>query len=652
MAVSPMAKVMIVSHRSEASELLEALQAEGICQILPAEEAAVARDNPDLAVPAEPPRDIEQTLTSLNKAITFLKDYSQAAKGLSMLAPRVVVDEKAYSQAVSDEQIPRIIEQAERCSSSTEQARGESEKLLEILDRLEPWKELETAVEKIAELQSSSAFTGLLGTNHVEPLAERLVEFNGAIQLVGTSGNRAACIVVCLKESSTDVQKLLRGAEFEPVSFEGMTGTVVELIGQYSEKLRQTQAQLDEFNRQGRSLGKQMLKLQILDDHYSNLLERQQAESKAPATVCTAIFEGWVKRKDYSKLEKIVSGFGASTVSKVEPAKGEEPPVEIENRAGIRPFEVITRLYGMPQHFEVDPTVFLMPFFALFFALCLTDAGYGLVIIALMAFFIKKAQGDTKLMWMLGICSVFTVVAGALTGGWFGDAVQQFIPALGPLRKRMMWFDPLDKPMTFFALALGLGYFQILTGLMIAFIHNLKRKDYIAAVCDQLTWLVMLNSIVIFLAGKAGYVSAGVGGGFGKLALVPAAAIFLFSEREGSLAGRLGMGAYNLFSTIFYMGDVLSYLRLMALGMVTAGLAMAINVIAKIALNAPYGIGIVVMILVLVCGHGFNLALSALSAFVHTLRLQYVEFFPKFLVGGGKLFEPLSRKYKHIYMNK
>jgi V/A-type H+-transporting ATPase subunit I len=345
-----------------------------------------------------------------------------------------------------------------------------------------------------------------------------------------------------------------------------------------------------------------------------------------------------------------VAKFGASSLSTIDPAEGEAPPVEIENNNYVRPFEVITRLYGMPQHFEVDPTAFLAPFFALFFGLCLTDAGYGLIILAISLYFVTKMQGDKKLMWMLTMCAVSTVVAGALMGGWFGDAVQKFVPALGPLREKMMWFDPMVYPLRFFTLSLILGYVQIMSGLLIAFIHDLRRKLYLGAVCDRLTWLVMLNAIAAFAFAKAGKLPANLSGVFGWSALVSAVGIFLFSHREGGWGARLGIGFYNLFSALFYIGDVLSYLRLMALGLVTAGLAMAVNQISELAADLPLGLGYIFPVVILVVGHGFNLGINALGAFVHTLRLQYAEFFPKFFAGGGSPFEPLGKAYKHIYI--
>jgi len=652
MAIAQMAKVIIVSHRSQASELLEALQHEGICHILNADQAILSRDFPELGAAAERPRDIEGLLSRLEKSIAFLKKYAQAQKGLaSALSPRTVVDVQSYQKVVSDRQILKTINESEQLEASIEKTKSEIENLQATLETFGPWAFLETPVEEIGLLAQATCWTGLLPIQLFEQTREKLTESGAAIQQIGTTTNKSACLIVALKENADDVQKLLRSAEFEPVSFEPMTGTVSKLIKEHSKKLKQAQKQLQNQMDNAATLSKNLLNLEILYDHYQNLLNREQAKDTAPATECTVLLEGWVKKKDYAKLEKIVSGFEASSLTKIKPAEDEEIPVEIENKRAIKPFEVITRLYGMPQHFEVDPTVFLAPFFALFFALCLTDAGYGLVIIALMIFFIKKLQGDKKLMWMLGICAAATVVAGALTGGWFGDGVQQFVPALKPLRAKLMWFDPLEKPMTFFILALGLGYFQIMAGLFIGFGHSLKRREYTSAICDYLSWLVMINSIVLFLAGKFGVIPANIAGTFGLIALVPAAIILLFSQREGGWGGRIGMGLYNLFSTIFYMGDVLSYLRLMALGMVTAGLAMAINVIVIICGKIPY-VGILIAVLVFVGAHTFNLAINALGAFVHTLRLQYVEFFPKFFVGGGRQFQPLSKQYKHIYIKK
>jgi V/A-type H+-transporting ATPase subunit I len=650
MAISQMSKVMIVTHRSQSAQLLESVQQAGICQLLDAEQSYITKQYPELCCRKGSEKQTEDLLSNLNQVIDFLKQYIPPQKGIvNALAPRSVVDNTFYKKVTSDKSIFERVEQALDCRRKIEELEGEIENITGRLKSLAPWKKLDTPVEQLGDLKNAHCFVGFLPDKNFDQAQQQLEEHKAGLEIVNNITGSTACVIVCLNESVGEVQKLLRSVDFEQISFEDMTGTVKENIDCLEEKLKTAKKELVDYKAQAKEWAKQLLDFQVLADHLSNLLERQTTESTAPGTDQTEIYEGWVRQKDYSKLEKIVSKFDASSLSTIEPGEDEDPPVEIENKRGIKPFEVITRLYGMPRHIEVDPTALLAAFFAIFFALCLTDAGYGLVIIALMMWFIKKMQGDTKFLWLMIICSIFTVVAGALTGGWFGDAVQQFIPALNPLRQKMMWFDPLEKPMMFFYIALGLGYFQIIFGLFVAFVHNLKRREYVAAVCDNLTWLVMLNSLLMYGFAQGGVLSPQTGTFFGYLAIVPAAGIFLFSERNEGLGGCLGMGAFNLFSTIFYLGDVLSYLRLMALGMVTAGLGMAINVIGKITLDIPY-IGFIVMIAVLLGGHIFNLAISGLSAFVHTLRLQYVEFFPKFMIGGGKDFEPLKKEYKHIYI--
>lgn len=657
MAIASMQKVMIVAHRSQASELLDALQEAGIVQILDAERAMVSKEWPELMVEVKRHREQEELIDRLAKAIDFVKPYAPK-DNTSLFAPLIEVDGNLYKTAISQPGPLSLLDETEQLMARMEKIRLETENQEGLVERLLIWQPLRLPVEEFGRLRTSSVFVGLLPEQNVQEAKDKLTALGAAYEPVARAERMEACVIAALHESASDVQKLLRSMEFEPAVFEGLTGTVDENVTRIHKRLDALQAENDQLRKKAAELAKNRLSLQMLYDHNQNLNRRIQAEASAPATDHAVFFEGWVKWRDFDRLKKVVSQFSACDVAPIEPAEDEEPPVEIDNGPLGQPFEAITRLYGMPSARDVDPTIFLAPFFALFFGICLTDAAYGLVMLGFMWWLLRKLRGDKKFVMLMIFCSITTVIAGALTGGWFGDMIQKFelfnggTPEIADtgfekFRESIMWFDPLIKPMYFFNISLGLGFLQIITGIFIGFVHRYRRGEKQAAIFDHLSWFIWLNCLLVFGLGKAGILPAWAGTVAGYAAIVPAVMILLFSVREGGWGGRIGMGFYNLFSTVFYIGDVLSYIRLMALGMVTAGFGMAINEIVRKVMEMG-AIGWVLGALIFVGGHVFNIANSALGSFVHSMRLQFVEFFTKFLTGGGRQFDPLKQSYQYV----
>lgn len=649
MAIASMQKVMVVAHRSQAGDLLAALQEAGIVQILDAERAMVSKEWPELMVETKRRRDIAESIDRLGKAVDFLKPYAGKDR-TNLFAPLIEIDAQAYERIVSEKDPFSILAQIESIGVQMDKLSAEAENRRAVLAKLMPWQSLSIPVEQLGGLSTTAVFAGLIPDQHVQTICEKLAELGAVYQKIADYGTQQACIIAALNESAVEVNKLLRSAEFEAAAFENLTGTISQNISRIHARLEEIQKEQVALRKKASELAAHKLKLQVLFDHYQNLNSRINTEITAPATDNVVFFEGWVKQTDYKKLESLVVGFSACAVAPVEPGEDEEVPVEIDNVRYVRPFETVTRLYGMPIPSSVDPTVFLAPFFAIFFGLCIADAGYGLVLTALLAWAIKKAQGDKKMLWMLLICSIATTLAGTITGGWFGDSITSLLGtenALEKMRVNLMLFDPMTEPMTFFLLSLGIGYFQIQFGLFIALVANLKKKDVAAAVWDQLTWLIHLNALLCLGLSVSGILPAGLAKPCGIVAIFTSLGILLFTARDVAWGGRLGLGFYQLFGTVFYMGDVLSYARLMALGMVGSGFGMAINVLVKLVADVPY-VGWLLGALLFAGGHLFNIALSMLGAFVHTMRLQFVEFFPKFFTGGGRDFVPLCKEYKHI----
>lgn len=658
MAIAKMSKIMIATHQSEAQNLLESLQSEGIVQVLDAERGMVSKEWPELQSQHGRPRDLESMVDRLEKAISFLSNYYKEKDQRSVLRPLIELDDEKYNEIVSGKDALELLEEVEGVSGRIDEIRNGIENKSGLVEMLRPWAGLSIPVDDLCMLETSSCFTGIIPDQHFNTAREKLAENESVIEEVGTWSGGHACIIICFKKAAQDVSKKLRNVDFQSVSFEGMSGLVSDNIKQAEDKLESLKVELEESYQKAELLAQQKLKLEVLYDHYSNLLNREHTRVSAPSTENTVLLEGWVKDKDYPRLEELVSSFSASDVGKIAPAEGESPPVDIETPKAVRPFEVITRLYGMPLYSNLDPTYYLAPFFALFFGLCLTDVGYGLIMVGLLWWMLKKFQGDKNFFRMFLICGVVTTVAGLVTGSWFGDAFSSLVPedtgvynVLNAMRNKLLVFDPMEKPMVLFGISIALGYIQIIFGIGIAFVFKLLKGKVVDAIFDNGTWLVFLNSLLLFAFAKGGLVPAALGKPMAVLAIAMAVCILLFSVREGGWGGRVGMGAFELFSTVFYVGDVLSYARIMAIGMVGIGFGMAINVIVKMVMEVQY-VGWLLGALIFILGHLFNLAMSMLSAFVHSLRLQYVEFFPKFFEGGGDPFSPLSKKYKHIWIKK
>jgi V/A-type H+-transporting ATPase subunit I len=380
-------------------------------------------------------------------------------------------------------------------------------------------------------------------------------------------------------------------------------------------------------------------------------------EKNLTATQYTFILEGWIRKIDSLKLKHSLEKKFPVAVYLSMPQAKEDIPVVLENKPILRPFEIVTQLYGLPPYRGIDPTGFLSLFFVLSFALCLTDAGYGLILSLACLFILKKiklSDNAKRFFQLFFLSGIFTVIVGALAGGWFGNLLDKLPPYLVKIKNNLMLFDPLKESLKFLVLVLVLGYIQITFGIFLKIISLIKEKDFFGLFFNQIpTFLIQIVLFLLVLVSLKILPKQIINLMILFFVLAVILIIFYHFSAQKNFALKIFWSLYGIYSIITgnFLADTLSFSRLFALGLTTGLLATAINEIIFIIMNILSSLKISFLIagffaiILFVLGHLLNLAINLLGAYVHTSRLQYLEYFSKFFETGGRPFRPFRKEF-------
>ncbi len=395
-------------------------------------------------------------------------------------------------------------------------------------------------------------------------------------------------------------------------------------------------------------------KLRMAYDAILHDQERFTAERQAALLPWSVVIGGWVPKRMLAAIEASLSkDFPASCIEEVDFNKDEVPPVAFKNSALVEPFEAVTDIYGKPRYSELDPTPALSLFFLVAFGLALTDAGYGIIMMLVMwaaEKFFRLKKGMKKMVRLLYYGGLSTAIFGALTGGWFGISLEK-LPAstIKDVLLSVKLIDPIQQPMTLLLVAFAVGIIQLLFAWMIKGYDDWRKKDFAAVAFDDAAWITMIVTILLWTASTRGILWAPYSELLKWLVLGNAGVLILTQGRQHkNPILKVGAGILSLYGLLNFLSDVLSYSRLLALGLATGIIALVVNLLGSMVVDSIPGVGWLLAIVVLLVGHTFNLGINTLGAFIHSGRLQFVEFFPKFMEGGGVPYKPFGRVSRYV----
>ena len=481
-------------------------------------------------------------------------------------------------------------------------------------------------------------------------------------QVVSSTNTKTKLLIFYLKKEKDEATKFLEKYSVNKIALPDISGDIKERIDFLNKELVNLTDKQKQLKSRGIELSKHYNEVEIMLSYWENVRDKIHAENNFVSSKRILMLSGYIKERDINKLERMLEhDFHGTTTTYEAPDPEEDVPVSITLNRFFKPVQLLINMFGLPNYFSFDPTPFLTLGFLLFFGICFGDVVYGLMLMGFSYYIMykhKSYEGVRNFFKLFFYAGISTTIIGAVTGGWAGDIYSAEYMGenniLLRLRNSLMITDPLARPIIALVFAIGLGIINQFYGISLKMYGELRKGKIENAIFDCVLWLIFLPGIIIITIPLFAEIPNGIFNVGLYMVIGSAIGLVLTQGRnEKSWIGRMFIGIVSMYGILgtygctSFISDILSYSRLLALGLTTTIIAMSFNILADIVKSINV-IGIGAFILILILGHTFNFLVCIIGSFVHPARLIFLEFFSRFYEGGASKFKSYGFRSKRI----
>ena len=645
MSVSKMKRLTVFAFRKDADRIVRRLMNLRCVEVRTADPERGETVLPYLKVETEL-SEINRKLALIRQALPVLAKYCRK-KGLARRVLRV--NREQFAASGRAEAAMKTVERALELKNSQKENEARAGELRALSETLSPWVGYETPLNDPGTQKTITILGSFPPVLDPDAFGPELDEAGIAAELVKADETGAYYALTYLRAEENAVHVFLSGKGFQKADLPKEEITARELQVRVSGEIEKLEKEYREIEEEIAKLAEGKDDIEILSDIEETNRTAAELKQRLAQTEHCVILDGWTPASMETTVAEALDAFECAYEIE-DPAPEDEPPVLLRNNRFAANFEWVIGMYSYPRYGSFDPTFIMSIFYLIIFGLMFADFGYGLLLSVLCFAGIKLLNPRAplkRMLMMFGFCGISSAIMGAIFGGWFGNLptaiMEQVAPnavnsSVGHFFASGLWFNPLDDPMTFLVVSLGIGAIHIIAGMAIKFVVLCKEGHALEAICTILPYWVLFAGLGMFAVGiaKPGLIPSGVAAG---VSIAGAAMILLLNGvGQKSFFQWLIKGLGGLYGLISYASDLLSYSRILALGMVAGVIAKVINMITAMGTAGP--IGFLLMLIILIVGHALNIAINILGTFVHAARLQYIEFFGKFYEDGGEAFTP------------